>query len=498
MKRIVSLLVAVVVIAVGFAAPAAAWDSGNADGTQTVISGDNTAVCAVRDTGVVYCWGWNSSGQLGRGNTSPTATVAPVSTGAASSALSVSVGGATVCALLVNRTVQCWGYGSTGKVGIGTAPASVSMPTAVPGLANVANVQVGSDLVCAVKQDGTVWCWGTSPWAPFAGFPAAQQNSPVKVAGLANIVDVSQDGTNGCALRIDHRVLCWGNNDYGQLGDGTDSPRTGAVLVAGITDATAVTVGSSSACAIRAGGAVSCWGSNQYGALGGRSTVVEAKTPVPVFGLSGVTSLGEAPWGACAVTGGVVKCWGANDQGRLGDGQFLNVYSPTRSAAAGLANPTSVFSSHWNSCEIANGGRVWCWGYQSGGQLGAGSAPDPVAGEGTGPGNTFGFAADRAKVRIVNTATGKPAGSSASAHKIKITWTAPSTSGGMSAPTDYVVQYKLKGTSTWKTFKDAVSATRSATVTGLTSGKYYQFRVYPKNWAGTGSVSTASGYIKSK
>ena len=75
---------------------------------------------------------------------------------------------------------------------------------------------------------------------------------------------------------------------------------------------------------------------------------------------------------------------------------------------------------------------------------------------------------------------------------------APSTANGTSAPTDYVIQYKLKGTSTWKTFKDPVSATRSATVTGLTSGKYYQFRVSAKNWAGTGSVSAASGYIKSK
>ena len=43
-----------------------------------------------------------------------------------------------------------------------------------------------------------------------------------------------------------------------------------------------------------------------------------------------------------------------------------------------------------------------------------------------------------------------------------------------------------------------MTPTRAATVTGLTTGKYYRFKVVPKNWAGVGTVSSVSGYIKSK
>ncbi len=69
-----------------------------------------------------------------------------------------------------------------------------------------------------------------------------------------------------------------------------------------------------------------------------------------------------------------------------------------------------------------------------------------------------------------------------------LTWTAPVSTGG-SAITDYVVEYKLSSDLSWTTFADGTSATASATVTGLTNGSSYDFRVSATNSAGTGSVS---------
>jgi hypothetical protein len=72
---------------------------------------------------------------------------------------------------------------------------------------------------------------------------------------------------------------------------------------------------------------------------------------------------------------------------------------------------------------------------------------------------------------------------------IGISWVAPMTDGGSSI-TDYLVEYKLATEPTiWTTFVDGVSTATSATVTGLTSGLDYNFRVSAINLVGTGSPS---------
>lgn len=76
--------------------------------------------------------------------------------------------------------------------------------------------------------------------------------------------------------------------------------------------------------------------------------------------------------------------------------------------------------------------------------------------------------------------------------QVGLTWTAPSSDGG-SAITDYVVQYKESSSSTWQTFNDGTSTNTNATVTGLTNGTQYDFRVRAVNSVGESpNSSTAS------
>ena len=91
-----------------------------------------------------------------------------------------------------------------------------------------------------------------------------------------------------------------------------------------------------------------------------------------------------------------------------------------------------------------------------------------VSSDGAGPGNAFGRAANPVKVPVLNPAPGTPVAASTTAKKAKVSWPAPSASNGASAPKDYYIYYQLKGSTTWKKFTDPVTATRSATVTGLT------------------------------
>lgn len=79
----------------------------------------------------------------------------------------------------------------------------------------------------------------------------------------------------------------------------------------------------------------------------------------------------------------------------------------------------------------------------------------------------------------------------AGAALVTLRWTAPGANGG-SAITDYVVEYSADVGTTWSTFDDGISTAVSATVTGLTNGTTYSFRVSATNSIGTGAVSSSA------
>jgi len=78
--------------------------------------------------------------------------------------------------------------------------------------------------------------------------------------------------------------------------------------------------------------------------------------------------------------------------------------------------------------------------------------------------------------------------------QVQLSWTAPASNGGRTV-TDYTIQYSSDSGSSWQTFTDAVSAATSATVTGLTNGTGYLFRVASVNDVGTGSYSAISSAV---
>jgi hypothetical protein len=78
--------------------------------------------------------------------------------------------------------------------------------------------------------------------------------------------------------------------------------------------------------------------------------------------------------------------------------------------------------------------------------------------------------------------------------QVQLSWTAPVSDGGLSV-TDYTIQYSSNSGSSWQTFTDAVSAATSATVTGLTNGTGYLFRVASVNNVGAGLYSANSSAV---
>lgn len=68
---------------------------------------------------------------------------------------------------------------------------------------------------------------------------------------------------------------------------------------------------------------------------------------------------------------------------------------------------------------------------------------------------------------------------------VTLRWKVP-TEVNAGAVTDYVVQYRLVGQTTWKTYADGKSARTAVTVKGLLSRRQYEFRIAAKNKAGAG------------
>src|SRR5262249_21881665 len=126
---------------------------GNSGGPQSPQMGDNLPraklggtvrslasgafhTCAILDTGNVKCWGNNSWGQLGQGDTTnrgDTSTDTPdllpdVPLGTLRTARAIAGGFFRSCAWLDNGTVKCWGLNNIGQSGIGNTVAHGTTP----------------------------------------------------------------------------------------------------------------------------------------------------------------------------------------------------------------------------------------------------------------------------------------------------------------------------------------------------------------------------------
>ncbi|MTB08034.1 MAG: hypothetical protein F2934_13005, partial [Actinobacteria bacterium] len=116
--------------------------------------------CALLSTGAVKCWGTNGQGELGDGTS--TGSNVPVGVqGLNSGVVSISAGTNSTCALLADRSVRCWGRNSEGALGIGQTGGPRFVPTAVvglPGEAVAATVTGWGG--CALIEDGSLYCWG--------------------------------------------------------------------------------------------------------------------------------------------------------------------------------------------------------------------------------------------------------------------------------------------------------------------------------------------------
>jgi len=192
--------------------------------------------CAVVADGSLRCWGKNSDGQLGTGDTTAHLTASPVvgidGAGDDSFAVSVTAAAQHTCALMRDGSIRCFGLNTSGQLGVPGVEVSLGPVLTHPGL-SASFVAAGYGYTCAVVS-GSVACWGSNGFGQLGGGTFVDSPSPVvaRLPAGVSVATVHAKHAFTCALSVDGRIFCWGQNYAGQLGIGTTADSAVPVEVA--------------------------------------------------------------------------------------------------------------------------------------------------------------------------------------------------------------------------------------------------------------------------
>ncbi|MEC7275530.1 MAG: choice-of-anchor D domain-containing protein [Bdellovibrionota bacterium] len=327
-----------------------------------IAAGDNHK-CALFELGKVKCWGNNSFGQLGLGNTTPlginSSTIGEnipfVDLGSGVKARDITAGENHNCVLTTTNEIKCWGANGNGQLGIG----SLSAKGASAG-------DMGDNL-------------------PVVDFPA---NS---------VRGVYAGGKTTCALLVGPELKCWGYNNRGQLGQGDTSirghnaanlPKDLPAIALGTIAFKGVSVGSAHVCVNQDTDDVRCWGENSQGQLGQESTGHIGNVGGQISSLSkvelGGTALDYVSAGnrtSCAILeNDKAKCWGLGEKGQLGQENSDNIGDQTSEMGLNLLKINlpgvhKVMSQTQDqvTCLYNDNDDVYCFGNGAFGGVGNGS-----------------------------------------------------------------------------------------------------------------------------
>eukprot|EP01083_Nonionella_stella_P254996 875735_1 len=206
--------------------------------------------CAISTNNTAKCWGLNSNGQLGYGHTDKVGAgphdmgdnLTEIDLGSGFSVSKIACARSHTCALSTNNKVKCWGQNSAGQLGLGNTFILGDEPGEMGD--NLTEVDLGSDFIpieitaaadhtCALSANHTIKCWGANNEAVLGYGPMLEIGDEPDEMGM-NLPElqfrvgftpkqIETAFVHACAVSIDNRIQCWADNGYGQLGLGDKS-----------------------------------------------------------------------------------------------------------------------------------------------------------------------------------------------------------------------------------------------------------------------------------
>ena len=319
-----------------------------------------------------------------------------------------------------HKTIYCSFFAIVGAfvfLGIHTAHAA---PSQISG--EIISVKSGWNFTCILTDQAEVYCWGDGRDGQLGNDDTQIIYTSVQVHDgqatgadtdgtyLANVRQLDVGLSHACALTYSDQMYCWGDNSYSQLGGASSGYSDTPVrvydgeAVGADTDGTylanilSMFVGDNHTCVVTNSDAMYCWGSGTYGQLGNdsssnRSTPVRVRDGVASGAdtdgtyLTNIDLITAGGVHTCAYTNsGALYCWGYNSNGQLGNDSIVNRDTPVRvydGEAVGadtdgtyLTNVSAISNGNENMCATTNAGNVYCWGRGLQGRLGNDAVTD--------------------------------------------------------------------------------------------------------------------------
>jgi alpha-tubulin suppressor-like RCC1 family protein len=448
-----------------------------------MIKAGNYQTVGIKANGTLWAWGRNDFNQLGDGTT--TQSNIPKQIGVATNWASIAAGGVHTIAIKTDGTLWAWGYNFSGQLGDGTT-INKSTPTQIGTATNWGLIAAGANHTLAIKTDGTLWAWGYNAWGQLGDNSTIDKTTPTQIGTASNWASIAGGGSHTIARKTDGTLWAWGLNNSSQLGDGTTTQSNIPKQIGVATNWASVSAGNGHTIATRTNGTLWAWGWNIYGQLGDGTTATKT-SPIQIGSATNWASIAAGGFHTIATrTDGTLWAWGYNNEGTLGDGTNLSKSSPVQIGAA--TNWAQISAGYIHTVATTTTGTLLAWGYNFYGQVGDATTVNKnipvqiVAGSST----TIPILAPATVVAT--------AGSSATCTSFSANWTTSTES----------FTYFLD-VSTLNTFASFVTGFNNLnvgnvgtyTVTGLTAGVTYYYRVRANNPCGTSVNSGTITYATS-
>eukprot|EP01083_Nonionella_stella_P198960 730038_1 len=146
-------------------------------------------------------------------------------------------GGYHTCALSDNNAIKCWGYNSYGRLGYGDTinrgdnanEMGDYLPQVDLGVNfNVTQIVAGYYHTCALSDNNAIKCWGRNSFGQLGYGDAINRGDNANEMGdylpqvdlgvNFNVTQIVAGGYHTCALSDNNAIKCWGYNSYGRLG----------------------------------------------------------------------------------------------------------------------------------------------------------------------------------------------------------------------------------------------------------------------------------------
>ena len=335
---------------------------GGAD--ATFMFGFQGTDTADNENGSLWAWGWSVFGQLGRNETGNAGNESSPAQLPGGNWHYVTRGRYTGFGLKTDATLWSWGYNGQGVLGQGqsshnqrrSSPVRIGSNNDAPNPWKISgggypsgtrnrNIQVSGYAGFALKEDNSLWSWGSNnPGGRLGHNNTTSYASPKQVEGPDGNATknwshlcTGQRGTNCMAIDLDGGLWGWGSNDKGEQGFNNRTSYSRPKQVGGDNTWTDVSLGERHTVGLKSDNTLWTWGSNDVGQLGD-NTDTQRSSPTQIPGSWNQMYAGYYQT-LGTKTDGTTWVWGSGWSGALGQ----NSITPNNQ---GFSSPVQVMGKN--------------------------------------------------------------------------------------------------------------------------------------------------------